>query len=403
MKVLNKYKYHFVTFILFGILIEFGAYISLVITGSSPKDTYQSVYKSVVPGQVTKNQYTTGWSKIRPHPYFGFVLKDGNNHGFSNDFDFPLEKTNEDYVIAIFGGSVAWSFASSTEGIRVLVEYLKKKVSFLKNKKVRILNLAMGAHKQPQAFFISTYYSSMYNLAINLDGWNEIQPRKYHSTKIYNSNENVSEALPAFTEIFFSSSQETYLSLGKKAFLSSILSSVALKIWKSDIISKSSFVYLCWELFRKVLNYLEDDEDNYNAYLKKSNINVTDETQFLYRQTRNWSRYVQLQASSLSAVGVESAYFIQPNHHYRNSKPIAKGEHFSQATVSRVNKAYDLLSNEVDKLKKIDINAFKIFNVFKNEKSIIYNDDCHVNETGNYLLGKLIAKKLVENNVIRPD
>src|SRR6266850_1407333 len=89
----------------------------------------------------------------RLHPYFGFTYKPGfhptltalaaNSDGFVSPYDYPFKKqTRNQYIVGIFGGSVAQYFAMNEFDQHSLANYLSK-VPGLQNKEIVILNFAL--------------------------------------------------------------------------------------------------------------------------------------------------------------------------------------------------------------------------------------------------------------------
>ena len=126
----------------------------------------------------------------RAHPYFGFVYVPDpgaqlyglyvNNHAFVQSAayvkanplccDFPAKRTDKhDFIIGIFGGSVAAGFAVATQEARDFQP--------IDGRNVRVLNFASGGYKQPQQLLVLSYFLSLgqtFDAIINIDGFNEL-------------------------------------------------------------------------------------------------------------------------------------------------------------------------------------------------------------------------------------
>jgi len=138
---------------------------------------------------------------VRPllHPYFGFVYGAPtdpgadrsfyvNNHSFVQDrgyverhpgcCEFPVTRRAPDEVIVgIFGGSVAGAVAVTAQQDDLLARLLAAAPAFA-GKRIRVLNFAVGAHKQPQQLAILAYYLSIgqkLDAVIDIDGFNEVR------------------------------------------------------------------------------------------------------------------------------------------------------------------------------------------------------------------------------------
>ena len=104
-------------------------------------------------------------------PQLPWLDMKANNYGFTSYYDYPYQKKENDFVVGIWGGSVAYWM--SIMGKDSLVKYLQK---YFKNKNIVILNFASGGMKQPQSLSVLSYFYSIgqkFDAAIFLDGFNE--------------------------------------------------------------------------------------------------------------------------------------------------------------------------------------------------------------------------------------
>jgi len=102
------------------------------------------------------------WTKLR-----------ANNLGFYSEWDYPLHEP-EAFLVGIFGGSVAHSFA--LQGGERLASQLSA-LPPLGGRPVRTLDFGSGGSKQPQQLFILAYLLHLeqrFDFVINLDGFNEV-------------------------------------------------------------------------------------------------------------------------------------------------------------------------------------------------------------------------------------
>ena len=140
-----------------------------------------------------------------PHPYFGHVYNRAlssniNRDGFEDDLDFSnLEKGY--FYIGVFGGSVATDFAlhhrlKTNLGKKNFLSKLKHSLPRRFNgKNIKILNFAVAAYKQPQQFLTSTFYLDRIDMAITIDGYNEIAQEIYREFPA---------EYPSFSNLFYS-------------------------------------------------------------------------------------------------------------------------------------------------------------------------------------------------------
>jgi hypothetical protein len=139
--------------------------------------------------------------EFRPvlHPYFGFLYGARsdtadrsafhlNNHLFVQDrgyverhpgcCDFPVvERAADEVIIGIFGGSIAGAVAITAQHDDLLARLLQASPAFA-GKRIRVLDFAVGAHKQPQPLQILAYYlatGQKLDAVITIDGVNEVR------------------------------------------------------------------------------------------------------------------------------------------------------------------------------------------------------------------------------------
>jgi hypothetical protein len=122
------------------------------------------------------------------HPFLGFVRNpEIKEHEFNerivreplNDYGFwgpsPVAANpDDDYVIAILGGSVAAEFYLS--GREALTAQLRDR-GRLEERNIRFVSIALGGMKQPQQLLALSYFLALgasFDAVINLDGFNEM-------------------------------------------------------------------------------------------------------------------------------------------------------------------------------------------------------------------------------------
>jgi len=114
------------------------------------------------------------------HPYFGPVHRPGvrretNNIGFGSRQAFPYTRKNDrEFLIGIFGGSVARAFCD--RGAPRLIDLLRREPA-LASRELVPLCFSHEGYKQPQQLIVLAYFLSLgqhYDLVINIDGFNEV-------------------------------------------------------------------------------------------------------------------------------------------------------------------------------------------------------------------------------------
>lgn len=162
-------------------------------------------YKLPVPRDDSEapDEGASGTDNLVIHPYWGRVSKSGqsveeafprelldkmmtegsdlpawigirrNNHGFFSRYDYPRLRQADEFVVGIFGGSVASLL--SLFGAEQIAAGLAKHPYF-EGRRVVVLNFANGGVKQPQQLMILNYFllvGQPFDVVVNLDGFNE--------------------------------------------------------------------------------------------------------------------------------------------------------------------------------------------------------------------------------------
>src|SRR4028118_766124 len=144
----------------------------------------------------------------RFHPFFGFIQQPGpdfrpgfkvNNYGFISPYDYPLKKNQKNqFIIGVFGGSVASNYAVFDLQNQILPRYLKQ-LPGLKDKEFVILSFATGGYKQPQQLLILNYFLALgqeLDMVVNIDGFNEV------ALSNLNNKHQVDLAMPSIQHIW---------------------------------------------------------------------------------------------------------------------------------------------------------------------------------------------------------
>ena len=114
------------------------------------------------------------------HPYFGPIHRPGvrpetNNIGFGSKVAFPYtRKSDREFLVGIFGGSVARAFCD--RGTPRLVAALQRHPA-LAGRQIVPLCFSHEGYKQPQQLIVLAYFLTLgqqFNLVINIDGFNEV-------------------------------------------------------------------------------------------------------------------------------------------------------------------------------------------------------------------------------------
>ncbi len=355
-----------------------------------------------VPGHVTNKLL---------HPYLGFVLAPHdpriNEFGFYGDG--PLVKRSPDTVnVAIMGGSVALIF--SGEGSQPFVKALRQ-IPSLKGRRVVLIPLAIDGYKQPQQLIALTWLLSLgseFDILVNLDGFNEVA-----LPFTDNVPAGVSISFPRAWNLYVSQSfkPETALEVAaivrlrsQRAFLQRLFGRFP---WRYSV-----FCLTLWDQLDQRWNASLTAEDlKLRRMLQSSNADPSVlgpvepglKEEGIFRESVQVWRDSSLQMAKLCrANGIAYFHFLQPNQYVAGSKQISGEEKrtaYSEGLPFRtaVERAYPLLRAEGAELRREGVAFFDLTQVFKPERETIYIDDCcHVNQRGNWILAREIARGIAE-------
>lgn len=377
----KKYYFTFISLFIFYGFIELTAYFAIhtfVDQNTSKEDTNKS-----------SKTYDTGWAVLQPHPYFGFIYKHHTKYYITAEYKTYVEGA---YNIGIFGGSVAENFGNYLlkESIK---NKLKEDIVSLKNKKLNLFVYAVGAHKQPQAFNMFHFYADNLDMAINIEGWNEIQPRTQHEQVGGDKFDlSIDGALPAFTEFLFKNDQGKLVLLGEYKFLVNIIN----KLRNNHFLIFHNFSHLLGEFlnhyvkskYSKILNEI-------SAFSRKKDQRGLS-LEGAKPRVKLWKRYAEFQHIISREKKIQSFTFIQPNMHVRDTKIIHADEqkNFTKHLEAYSTYSYRLIDQEVNHLQQKGYRIFNLQNIFKNNDDLIYVDQEHVNDRGNEIILEEIIKTL---------
>jgi hypothetical protein len=402
MKLKSKKSIFFLTSLIILIcFFELSSYILIKNNSPAPVKTYHSYYQDF-----NKSQKSSDHLTMKAHPYFGATYSQSsnyidpitgklfsrsvNNYGFISQVDYPYTKTNEEITLAIFGGSVADQFSNFFEN-----HPLKNKLENILQKKIRILNMAVGSMKQPQQFFISSYFLETIDYSINIDGFNEITTNQYPFKPI---------EYPAFDLGTVSNDNMTITSLFlhnlNRKFLKSFTQLISIPILRS-----SNMIFLLWSTsalnFKKNIEQSYKDLEKLSSHLLKKSANQVSENEILSLETQAWLKYTKLQSQLYRSNGIKGFFFLQPNLRVDSSKKFSvienkfRNQNYKNFKIS-ITERYDYLSKKIKYYNlKNTIPIHNLTNLFINNEETLYVDHCcHLNKKGNEIMAHEIIKTI---------
>lgn len=334
---------------------------------------------------------------LKAHPYFGFVCdrsvynRNCNNYGFNNHEDYPIKRGPNDFVIGIFGASVAQTLIKYIE----MNEELKKKlyqIPELRHKNVRFVNLSMPAYKQPQIYFVAAYFYESLDVAIYLDGLNDVGENPYPLQPL---------DFPKLYLRFFDDPANDYWSkkviLGMRTFFAK----ATIAGIDHPILGKSYLYQVVWQkmksTFNANINKLSYDMTIDRTHEPKSNqFGNLNYQERIDHMTQTWIKYTTLSANLFKENKVAFLHYLQPSQYKKGSKTYSAEESTYVLTSDPFLLKWRIMGNtSIEKaqleLKKKKIPTQSFAELFKNTKETIYIDDYgHVNNLGNTMMAEKI-------------
>jgi len=327
-----------------------------------------------------------------PHPYFGY-----ESPTTRASEKILSERGSDDFVIGVLGGSVAGSFAEYSIRHPSHFESLRTTIPTIGEKNLRIVNLANGGFKQPQQFFVATYFMDQLDLVINIDGFNEADPS--HLLPVYPLE------FPNLSAKFYGRAKQggVYAVIGRTArWAYKNITHAPLKI---PGLSRSSLYFMCWynlhDLLYRVVRasesayYANEFEVHQSETLRK-----TSSRELIQNRIEIWKNYTILEDDLIrKRTGKPVFFFLQPNQYLKDSKPFTEEEKqvaVDPSLVERNNEMMILLKEGVQDLRRSRVPIFDLTAIFSDTIETVYKDNCcHVNDLGNQIMADAIVSNIV--------
>ncbi|HBQ98834.1 MULTISPECIES: hypothetical protein [unclassified Roseofilum] len=362
---------------------------------------------------------------LRLHPYFGYTdFKPEeptiNNYQFGSLRDYPVVKENDrQYIIGIFGGSVALAIANTEAQYQIITNTLQQLPQFA-DKEIIVLNFAQGGYKQPQQLLVFNYFLSLrqrFDMVINIDGFNEV------ALSSLNYPENVHLSLPN------GSLMKALVNLGNHQFSAKDLE-IAIKTreYNATLRKIQNRQQSCWfalyyisqqfhyQLLRRdYQQFLSKQEQKTSEtvvlaptsnafslfYLNPPDPDTTAET--LYPKiAQTWLNSSILMHQTLASQNGLYFHFLQPNQYYPTQRQFTPQEQQQainpeQIYAQGVQQGYPVLMAALTQLQNNQVNFFNAATVFDAESQPVYSDDCcHYNLLGNQIFSQFIANRIAQ-------
>ncbi|MEM1178242.1 MAG: hypothetical protein AAGM22_07865 [Acidobacteriota bacterium] len=400
-------------------IVAFNVALTLVLTELLALGVYwyrsgDLYYRSRPTGRSQPVDLTGGVEQFRLHPYFGFANRPSgplnNNHGFVSKHDYPYRPSRDEFVVGVFGGSVAAELAVFEAEHRHLARRLEAHLG-LKDGRVTVLNFAIGGFKQPQQWLVYGYFRALgqrLDLVVNIDGFNELALTGRNRTL------GVAAEMPSIDHV--------------KA-----LRDVTGQAGSLDGVERMQGVRSAWRRFATTFNrawggeaweltfasgflvdfliykfHLRRHRQLLAEHVAATGGNREDSWLLLTPSERPpaadieasvevWRRSSALLADAQGAAGGRYLHFIQPNQYVATDRVFSDAERaiaFSEASAFAefIRDDYGRLLDEVDGLRADGVAVESLVELFDGVDEPIYKDNCcHYNDLGQRLLAEAIA------------
>ncbi|MEG4273487.1 MULTISPECIES: hypothetical protein [unclassified Microcoleus] len=362
----------------------------------------------------------------RFHPFLGFIQQPGpdfrpgfkvNNYGFISPYDYPLKKTKKNqFIIGVFGGSVASNYAVFEVQNKILPQYLKQ-LPGLKDKEFVILSFATGGYKQPQQLLILNYFLALgqeLDLVVNIDGFNEV------ALSNLNNKNQVDLAMPSIQHILPLTSLANN-SLSTKAMKATIRiqenkARISQGLERLQNCSLAACDALTSVYVQNLVNNYKTDvikfekertkqkkDDSGSVIYINTNKSVLQDSVAFQEMALNWAKSSIFMNKVLSASNVPYFHVLQPNQYYETKRVFGEAEKqiaFNKDTpyAKAVQIGYPALFKKIPNLEKNNINLVNAVNVFDKTKDAVYVDSCcHYNQAGEVVFSNYVGRSILES------
>ena len=363
----------------------------------------------------------------RLHPFFGYVLKQGaftneklklkvNKHGFFSLYEYPFIKTNKkQFIIGVFGGSVANNFAVDEYKNQILSKKLQSYPEFA-DREIVVLNFGNGGYKQPQQLLILNYFLALgqeLDLVLNIDGFNEValsnlnnkaqielgMPSVQHIQPLTNLASNVSpEVMSAIVQIN-DNKKQLKAGIDKLQTCQLALCHAVTSLRVKQLVNNYQQAIVKYDA--QVKNSNADTANSSIVYIPKADSVLPDRAAF-DKMASMWYESSIGMNQILSSRKIKYFHFIQPNQYYPTKRVFTAKEkeiaiNKESPYIEGVKKGYPVLLSKVDDLQKARVNVFSAVNILDNTKETVYKDACcHYNSVGEEVLANYISSSIIK-------
>jgi hypothetical protein len=342
-------------------------------------------------------------SGFQLHPFVGYTAIPGengaNNQGFfAGGAIYPYKKSAGEFVIALFGGSVA----AQLYGVKdTILERLSPALRAKGFERVRLISFALAGWRQPQSFVAFALYLQSFDMAVMLDGFNEVIHTDDDELAYYPASFPFAGVWGPLAH--HAGSPEKILRASELIRNNRSMASLTREIDRSPLRS-SMLVHLAWRVaarrYERRANELrgEAQRDLLDAW-RSFDSPAEDSREKRLEYLREYEDLIA-DAGVLARVSGKSFFhFVQPNQYDRGSKSLSEEEMRDRVPnktwFDLVTPQYDWLRAMVVRLQARGVSSSDLTGLFAHTSETIYSDGCcHLNERGLEILARAIADRI---------
>lgn len=371
------------------LLAEVAALVFLwLATGQLPNE-YESLILSKK-GAVANVDFAYDWNL---HPYLGF-------RDPSRMFDLETVQSNnkpaDEFWVGIFGGSVATNLAGDS-AVQAILEKELKKLSQIGNRRIRILQLAHGGFKQPQQLITYSLYGEKIDLAISLEGVNEI------SDFMLGHHFPIDFPVTAFRYFYQDHPGQVYLKASQLLV---------------EVVHRGYWAYLNtrplqWSPLATLMTFTLASVGNPLHLELQTQFQRTYRRRFLSQRPFGsdevfnqlfdvWERNLQTFLALARARQTPVFIFLQPNQYIEKSKPFSDWElaNILSPNFRIFGMYYTKFLEHASVLGKQGLPVYDLSQVFKLTNETVYTDVCcHLNSVGNRIVAEAMVGQILNSDI----
>lgn len=359
--------------------------------------------------------YAPGTLPFVLHPYYGFVHRPGlpggppgftgqNNRGFLSNDDYPLTIDSRDFVVGFFGGSVAVN-AFTYEATHRFLQQRLEALPALQGRRIRLINLAKEAWKQPQhvvALLTYILQGQKFDAVIVIDGFNET------SSGWNNDRRGIDLMMP-----------NSDLMLALAALTGDTPSQARIDLLRAQLLRQETTacrLAVCWggktlisEYLRNRASSLPSTEPQRTPLyaIDRSRGSAADVADFVARLNDGWEKAALIGQAIAAQSGAAYLQILQPNQYYPTARSFSEAEQRiafidNHPYRAAIKPAYDDMRRRGNRLAAEGrLNFLDATTLFDDTAAPVYRDNCcHYNETGDQVFAEAIAEALIK--VLQP-